>query len=109
MVCPIRYFVTMLMICCYRSKDSTNSMALLYNLAQSDFSLHPDLIYSEIYFGLSSRSEGIFIKTCMSPVRRGREGSGSEGIGIGNCCCIRRNKAQRRMCFMARGDVGALI
>ncbi|KAL5649276.1 hypothetical protein ACJX0J_040085 [Zea mays] len=27
------------------------------------FSLHPDLIYSEIYFGLGSGSEGIFIKT----------------------------------------------
>ncbi|KAL5679299.1 hypothetical protein ACJX0J_005684 [Zea mays] len=29
------------------------------------FALHPDSIYSEIYFGLSSGSEGIFIKTAM--------------------------------------------
>ncbi|KAL5647238.1 hypothetical protein ACJX0J_041593, partial [Zea mays] len=45
-------------------------------------------------------------KACMSPVRRGSGGYGSERMRI-NCCSIRRNKALRRMCFSARGAVSS--
>jgi len=46
-------------------------------------------------------------KACMSPVRRGGEGSWSGRMRIGNSCSIRRNKALRRMCSGARGAVSS--
>jgi glucose-1-phosphate adenylyltransferase len=42
-------------------------------------------------------------KACVSPVRRGGEGSGSERMRIGDCSSIRQNRASRRMCFGAKG------
>lgn len=42
-------------------------------------------------------------KACVSPVRRGGEGSGTERVRIGDCSSIRQNRALRRICFGARG------
>ncbi|CAL4901651.1 unnamed protein product [Urochloa decumbens] len=42
-------------------------------------------------------------KACVSPARRGGEGSGSERVKIGDGSSIRQNRALRRMCFGARG------
>ncbi|KAL5202105.1 hypothetical protein ABZP36_013057 [Zizania latifolia] len=42
-------------------------------------------------------------KACVSPIRRGGEGSGSDRLRIGDCSSIKHERALRRMCFGARG------